>query len=129
MANHTLGFVARCDAFASAFKGWVEQLQQLRKQDRTGAMDARPPLNASTGAPGSGKTRFLDELTNSAHLARLAQDLSICPADFASWFRTGNVLVVNITFNGDMGKDKDEENMTQMVTSRLLYRYVAKNRR
>jgi len=130
MAENPFSLVARDRAFESAFKGWGEQLNQLKEKTDKRKLAQRPPLNATIGAPGSGKTRFLDEVAQLDQLARFAQKPELCEPGNAKYFQSGNVLVINITFNGDMGKvhneskhvDK-ESNHVEMLTSRLLFRY------
>jgi hypothetical protein len=123
MAENPFGLVARDRAFESAFKGWGEQLKQLKEKTDKRKLAQRPPLNATIGAPGSGKTRFLDEVAQLDQLARFAQNPELCDLGNAKYFQSGNVLVINITFNGDMGKVHNESKHVEMLTSRLLFRY------
>ena len=130
MAENPFSLVARDRAFESAFKGWGEQLKQLKEKTDKRKLAQRPPLNATIGAPGSGKTRFLDEVAQLDQLARFALNPELCDLGNAKYFQSGNVLVINITFNGDMGKvhneskhvDKESKHV-EMLTSRLLFRY------
>jgi propanediol dehydratase small subunit len=82
-------------------------------------------LRATAGAPGCGKTYFLDELA----AMRPEMVKTHCPKSLRPWFDRANVLAVNITFNGDTPFDAATETLETekrgaalLIASRILYR-------
>ena len=136
VANETFPTcIGRGASFEKAFLGFQEQIKQLEPRDaesqvspagsaaRTGA--PRPPLRATAGAPGCGKTYFLDELA----AMRPEMVKTHCPKSLRPWFDRANVLAVNITFNGDTPFDAATETLETekrgaalLIASRILYR-------
>jgi hypothetical protein len=78
------------------------------------------------GAPGSGKSYFLDQLRLLMDPTQCASMMRHCPASLRQWFDEGNVLSINISFNGDTGFDRAESLMDieQAFVLRVLYSYV-----
>ena len=126
--------IDRAAAFKKTFWGFREQIASLQAYEevkdgvgavptRVGSRAPRPSLRATAGAPGCGKTYFLDELA--AMCPHVVGEH--CPETLRPWFDRANVLAVNITFNGDTPFNFDIEKMKTKgavlsIASRILYR-------
>ena len=108
-------FLARADSFRAMSEGFVIQLDHLLDTRNSGG---RPCLNATSGAPGCGKTRFLDELVSPESYRQYL------PEKYQKLFSADNVLTLNITFNSRMPRQSSESSYRDMMTSRLLFRFV-----
>ena len=127
--------IDRGASFEKAFLGFQEQIEQLEPKDAksqvspagsappTQSSAPRPPLRATAGAPGCGKTYFLDELA-----AMRPEMVKLhCPESLWPRFDRANVLAVNITFNSDTPFNVIIETMETKgaelsIASRILYR-------
>jgi hypothetical protein len=128
LARHTFDTCfAREAAFQAFFSAFHQQVEDLRPILAGGSAALRPSLKATMGAPGSGKSYFLDQLTNFMKPGWFASVASDCPEPSRTIFDHGNVLSINITFYGSMGFDHDMEapgGMTRALVLRILYSYV-----
>jgi hypothetical protein len=111
-AVHTIPFIARSEALDQLFISFRSQLQCLIEQSD------RASLIATSGSPGSGKTRFLDKLLHLRALYKYAQEYI---PDIAALFHPSNVFVLNITFNSKMPRQDFEVHVMKMLIARLLF--------
>jgi hypothetical protein len=114
---------ATFDAFFAAFHEHAVSLQPLLAGER---VPLRPKLQATMGAPGSGKSYFLDQLRLLMDPNKCVSMMQHCPASLRHWFDEGNVLSINISFNGDTGFDRAESlvDIEHAFVLRVLYTYV-----
>jgi hypothetical protein len=114
---------ATFDAFFAAFHEHVKSWQPKLAGE---SVPLRPKLQATMGAPGSGKSYFLDQLRRLMDPKKCVSMMQHCPTSLRHWFDEGNVLSINISFNGDTGFDRDESLMDieQAFVLRVLYSYV-----
>jgi hypothetical protein len=114
---------ATFDAFFAAFNQYAQSLQP-RLAGETAPL--RSMLQATMGAPGSGKSYFLDQLSRLMHPMQCASMMQHCPAASRHWLDPGNVLSINISFHSEtvFSRDENEVDIEQAFVLRVLYSYV-----
>jgi hypothetical protein len=110
---------ARKDSFKAAYKLFDQHIGNA--QTRIAGSVVRPPLMATCGSPGSGKSFLLDELS-AFHPADV--NTFALPASRA-YFDSSNVLALNVTFNSDTANDaRFDTSAQQSLSLRILFSYV-----
>jgi hypothetical protein len=120
LARRNLGArFARDKSFEAAYKLFDVHIRDAQTRIAGGAV--RPTLMATNGAPGSGKSFLLDELSafHSADLDNFARP------EIRAYFDASNVLALNVTFNSDTRINANfDTSAEQSLSLRILFQYV-----
>jgi hypothetical protein len=114
---------ARDESFRAAYLMFDEHIRDAQKLvDKSIPPNSiRPKLMATSGAPGSGKSFLLDELS-AFHPADV--DKFALPASRA-YFDASNLLALNVTFNSDTPFNEIfDKSAQQSLSLRILFQYV-----
>jgi hypothetical protein len=111
-------FIARDESMQTLVKRFEDQVVR-EPSDDVGFV--RFTLTALAGAPGDGKSRFLDQLYKAQRLFDLARQWI---PEHADAFSPDNTCVVNVTFNHKTPKVPVETSFECMITARLLFQHV-----
>ncbi len=120
LAGHKLGDrFARDESFRAAYLMFDEHIRDAQTPPSDGAF--RPTLMATSGAPGSGKSFLLDELS----AFRPADVDNFARPEIRAYFDASNVLALNVTFNSDTPISANfDTTAEQSLSLRILFQYV-----
>ncbi len=120
LASHALGSrFSRDESFRAAYKMFDDHIRD--GQTRIANCVVRPPLMATCGSPGSGKSFLLDELS----AFRPADVDNFARPEIRAYFDASNVLALNVTFFSDTPNNaRFDTSAEQSLSLRILFSYV-----